>query len=100
MKRHCFAAVCLLLLSAFCCPQLSAQDWYGGWNPPIQLTYNTESSKKLEQVTGDCDWTVWDATIVVDKEDGRRQKQSESGLHADPQPDGDPLRRPRPRPRR
>ena len=68
MRRHCFAAVCFLLLSAFCSSQLSAQDWDGGWHPPVQLTFNSGSSRKLEQVNGDCDWVVWDKTIVVAKD--------------------------------
>jgi hypothetical protein len=33
MRRNCFVAGCLFLLSCFCCSQLSAQGWNGPWSP-------------------------------------------------------------------
>lgn len=66
MNRGWFKVALLVALSGLCCAQLSAQD-FGGWQPPLQLTYNAGSTQKLEQVTADCDWVLWDATIFVDK---------------------------------
>jgi hypothetical protein len=66
MGRPRLAAACLLALAGLCCSRLSAQDWTGAGRPPLQLTYNAGSSAKIEQVTGDCDWAGWDATITVD----------------------------------
>jgi Domain of unknown function (DUF4185) len=56
----------LVALSVCCCSELFAQNWGGGLQPLVQLSYNAGSSHKLEQVTGDCDWVVWDETIIVD----------------------------------
>jgi hypothetical protein len=67
MKTYLLAAIGILVFSLSCGLRLPAQDWDGGWRPPLQLTYDAGSSQRLEQITGDCDWTVWDATIVVDK---------------------------------
>jgi hypothetical protein len=64
MKRCWFAAPCLIVLSGLSCSQSWAQAW-----PPsqqIQLTYNPGTSHKIEQIMGDCDWAVWDATITLD----------------------------------
>jgi hypothetical protein len=66
MRRQWVVAVSVFVLGGFCCSQLFAQDGSGAGGPGIQLTYNPGSSKKLEQIAADCDWVVWDATIVVD----------------------------------
>jgi hypothetical protein len=66
MRRKWFFSACLLSLIGFCSPKLFSQDWNDARGSHIQLNYNQGSSKKLEQVTADCDWTLWDATIAVD----------------------------------
>jgi hypothetical protein len=59
-------AVTLLILPGICSGPLAAQDWDHHASPKVSLSFQHGSSKKLEQVTGDCDWVVWDATIAVD----------------------------------
>lgn len=50
----------LLLAAFFPAPPAAAQST----NQTPALNYVTGSSVKLYQVTGDCDWTQWDATIT------------------------------------
>ncbi len=64
MKKSWFLSPLLLGLGALCCSQASGQGW--PWSPPIQLTYAPGSSHKIEQITGDCDRSVWDATQLPD----------------------------------
>jgi hypothetical protein len=59
MKRSSFLSLGCLILSA----HAFAQGWSAG--SQIQLTYSPETTHKVEQITGDCDWSVWDATIAV-----------------------------------
>ena len=59
-----FAALWIAVLSAVCCLQSWAQSWPPNQSP--QLTYKTGTSHKIEQITADCDWPVWDATITLD----------------------------------
>jgi hypothetical protein len=66
MRRKLFFSACFLSLIGFCSTKLFAQDVNDARGSHIQLSYNQGSSQKLEQITADCDWTVWDATIVVD----------------------------------
>jgi hypothetical protein len=49
-----------------------AQDAGHGPGSHISLTYKDHSSKKIEQVTGDCDWVVWDPTINTPPQDCKR----------------------------
>src|SRR5580698_812881 len=59
MRRDFPAALLLVFLNAICLlPQASAQS------AAPTLTYVPGSSVKLYQINGDCDWTVWDATIT------------------------------------
>ena len=66
MRLNWFAMAVLLALSGISAGRLPAQDWGHGAGPSVALTFQQGSTQKLEQVTGDCDWVVWDATIVVD----------------------------------
>lgn len=65
MKRRGIFIPILVFSSALYCAQLSAQDFGRNGGPEIKLTFQAGSSKKLEQVNGQCDWVAWDATIVV-----------------------------------
>ena len=63
MLRLISLCVVALVLSAAFCGTAAARQIDA---PLLHLTYNSGSSVKLEQIAGDCDWVVWDATIVVD----------------------------------
>jgi hypothetical protein len=65
LKPYWFATLCLVAFGGFYSLRSSAQGWPLPVGPQIQLTYTAGSSHRLEQITADCDWTVWDATIVV-----------------------------------
>ena len=69
MNRGWFKVALLVVMSAFFTLQLAAQDSDRDGNPHVSLTFRQGSSKKLEQVNGDCDWVVWDATAVVANDD-------------------------------
>lgn len=58
MRCTCHLWALGVLLSAVGSIHLSAQDGFS----PIKLTYESGSSKKIEQVNGDCDWVAWDAS--------------------------------------
>jgi hypothetical protein len=62
MKRHCVIGTLLAALGCVGSAQASAQSWPA--IPQIQLTYNVGTSHKVEQITADCNWPEWDATIV------------------------------------
>jgi hypothetical protein len=64
MRRHWLIAGLFAVMRVFCAVQLSAQDAGDTWGPQIKLTYVDHSSRKLEQLTADCDWVEWDATIT------------------------------------
>ena len=66
MKRKSVLAALFFVACGLCTAQLRAQNGQPGQGGDVKLTYNPGSSKKIEQITGDCDWVVWDATIVVD----------------------------------
>jgi hypothetical protein len=42
---------------------LAAQDGDHNHGAQLSLTYRQGSSRKIEQLTADCDWVEWDATI-------------------------------------
>ena len=46
----------------------ASQDWDHDHGTVATLTFKQGSSHKIEQVNGDCDWVVWDATDVVAKD--------------------------------
>ena len=62
MRPSLIAVPCIVLLCGCCCSQISAQNW--GPNSLVELTYTAGTSHKVEQLTADCDWPEWDATIV------------------------------------
>ncbi|HEV3220789.1 MAG TPA: DUF4185 domain-containing protein [Candidatus Acidoferrales bacterium] len=64
MKRHCVIAGLFALSCVFFAGPSSAQDWGAPWGAQIKLTYVEKSSRKLEQLTANCDWVEWDATIT------------------------------------
>jgi hypothetical protein len=52
---------CVIALAVGLIPAAAASA-QGFGTPKFKLTYKFGSSKKLYQVTGDCDWVAWDAT--------------------------------------
>jgi hypothetical protein len=66
MKRCLLAAILISGFTGLCCSRSSAQGSPFFWSPQVQLTYTPGSTHKIEQVNGDCDWSVWDATITAD----------------------------------
>ena len=64
MKRHSYVLVAILAFGALSATQVFGQGWQEP--PAIQLTYNAGSSHRVEQITADCDWPVWDATQLPD----------------------------------
>ena len=66
MKRYFLAATLILGFSGLCSSQSSAQGLPLWWSPQVQLTYTAGTTHKIEQVNGDCDWSVWDATVTTD----------------------------------
>jgi hypothetical protein len=68
MKRKLLMAIFLTALLSFLSGPLAAQDWDHNQRTGPTLTFKRGSSHKIEQVNGDCDWVVWDATIVVAKD--------------------------------
>ena len=63
-----FKVALLVVMGAFFTLQIAAQDSDPDGIPHVSLTFQQGSSKKLEQVNGDCDWVVWDSTIKVAKD--------------------------------
>jgi uncharacterized protein DUF4185 len=64
--KHTGIKVCTLAaIVLFSTGPLAAQDFDHRSEPQITLSYNAGSSKKLEQITGNCDWVNWDATITA-----------------------------------
>jgi len=63
MNRKLICAGLSVILILFCTANVSAQSQEKGEGTSTKLTYIDNSSKKMEQITGDCDWTIWDATI-------------------------------------
>jgi hypothetical protein len=64
MKRYWLAVLCLAVFGGLCC----SRSWTQArpLSQQIELTYTPGTSHKIEQITGDCDWPVWDATITLD----------------------------------
>src|SRR5580698_6840124 len=64
MKRYWLAVLCLAVFGGLCC----SRSWTQArpLSQKIELTYTPGTSHKIEQITGDCDWPVWDATITLD----------------------------------
>lgn len=60
IKPHRLYFAPLLLAAVFLTPPAAAQST----NQTRVLTFVPGSSVKLYQVTGDCDWVQWDATIT------------------------------------
>jgi hypothetical protein len=66
-----FFASAILLATLSFAPSARAQgpqDWDHDHGTVPTLTFKQGSSHKIEQVNGDCDWVVWDKTIVVAKD--------------------------------
>ncbi len=61
MRLKWMAVAALILVSGTQSALLFAQE--SVWDQKLSLTFQTGSSRKIEQITADCDWVVWDATI-------------------------------------
>jgi len=65
MKWKLLTPLCFLIPCGYFVLGAVAQNWHDEWGAPITLTYNSGTTQKLEQITADCDWAIWDATAML-----------------------------------
>jgi len=63
VKQKLIIAGVTFILTALFAAHVSAQDWGSAWGSQTKLSYIDHSTKKVEQITANCDWIIWDATI-------------------------------------
>jgi hypothetical protein len=64
VRLNCLAVAVLFAGSCLVSHQTSAQDWKSDRNTSVSLTYQQGTTRKIEQLTADCDWVEWDAAIT------------------------------------
>lgn len=62
MKRWHVVRIVALAVASGCWTAASAQQF---GRPVLSATFNPGSTVKLQQITGDCDWSIWDASMGV-----------------------------------